>query len=78
MHVTTIILSTKFANKEEIVSGTRSEDPETLRLSSQRVFLGKIYSFFCLGYLFFLLDKKNCKYSHKSSDVYLVHILLEF
>ena len=41
--VTAIVLSmgTKFANKEEIVSGTRSEDSVTLRLSSLRVFAGK-------------------------------------
>ena len=61
MCVTAIILSmgTKFVNKEEIVSGTRSEDSVTLRLSSLRVFTRKMYSFFCLGYLFSLFVKKN-------------------
>ena len=59
--VTAIILSmgTKFVNKEEIVSGTRSEDSVTLRLSSLRVFTGKMFSFFCIGYLFFCLLKKS-------------------
>ena len=41
--VTAIVLSMgkKFVHKEEIVSGTRSEDSVTLRLSSLRVFTGK-------------------------------------
>ena len=60
LFMTAIILSTgtKFVNKEEIVSGTR-EGSVTLRLSSLRVFTGKMYSFFCLGYLFLLFIKKN-------------------
>ena len=53
-------MGTKFVNKEEIVSGTRSEDSLTLRLSSLRVFRRRMYSFFCLGYLFFLFVKKTC------------------
>ena len=58
--VTAIILSigTKFVNKEEAVSGTRSEDSATLRLSSLRAFTGKMYSFVCLGHLLFLFVKK--------------------
>ena len=41
-----LIVGTKVVNKEEIVSGTRSEDSVTLRLSSLRVFTGKCIVFF--------------------------------
>ena len=57
--VTAIVLSmgTQFVNKEEFVSGTRSEDSVTQCLSSLRVLTEMyIYIFFCLVVLF---DKKN-------------------
>ena len=46
--VTAIALSmgTKFVNKEEIVSGTRSDESVTLPLSSLRVLTGKCAVFF--------------------------------
>ena len=53
-------MGTKFVNKEEIVSGTRSEDSVTLRLSFLIASVHmKMYSFICLSYLFFLSVKKN-------------------
>ena len=60
VRVTAIVLSisTKFVNKEEIVSDTRSEDSVTLRLSSLRVFTGKMYSLF-YAFVFVLLVEKN-------------------
>ena len=59
--VTATILSmgTKFLNKEEIVSSTRGEESVTLRLSLLRVFTGKMYIFFCLGYLLFSFVEKK-------------------
>ena len=59
MCVTAIVISmsTKFVNKEEIVSGTRSEDSVTLRLSSLRVLTGKCLAL-CFIYTFFLFVKK--------------------
>ena len=41
-----LIMGTKVVHKEEIVSGTRSEDSVILRLSSLRVFTGKCIVFF--------------------------------
>ena len=57
--VTTIVFSmgNKFVNTEEIVSGTRSEDSVTPRLSSLRVFTSKCIVFVSM-HLFFLLVKK--------------------
>ena len=59
MCVTAIVhsMGTKFANKEEIISGTRSEDSVTICLSSLRV-LTEMYIniFLCLVVLF---DKIN-------------------
>ena len=51
MCVTAIILSmgTQFVNKEEIVSGTRSEDSVTLRLSSLQVLTEMYISIFLLS-----------------------------
>ena len=59
MCVTVIVIGmgTKFVNKEEIASGTRSDVSVTLRLSSLRVFKGKSIDFL-LGLLFFLFVKK--------------------
>ena len=59
MCVTVIVIGmgTKFVNKEEIASGTRSDVSVTLRLSSLRVFKGKFIDFL-LGLLFFLFVKK--------------------
>ena len=56
-----IVLSmgTKFVNKEEIVSGTQSEDSVTPRLSSLRVFTIKMYSNICLNVFVFYLYKKQ-------------------
>ena len=57
--VTAIVLSmgTQFVNKEEIVSGTRSEDSVTLCLSSLRVLTEMYkYVYFLLSVLF---DRKN-------------------
>ena len=55
MCVTATVLSmgTKFVNKEEIISGTCSEDLVSLHLSSLLGVYKNMYSF-CLMYLFFL------------------------
>ena len=61
MFVTAIvfIMGTKFVNKEEIVSATRSEDSVTLRLSSPRLFTRRRIVFVqCIS---FLLVGKNSK-----------------
>ena len=62
MCVTAIVLSmgTQFVDKEEIVSGTRSEDSATLSLSSLRVLTEMyiyiyIYILFCL--VFYVIKK---------------------
>ena len=56
--MTAIVLSmgTKFVNKEEIVSGTRSEDSVTVSFLTASVHR-KMYSL-CLMYLFLLFVKK--------------------
>ena len=71
-------MGTKFVDKEEIVSGTRSEDSATLRLSSLRVFTGKMYSLFCLGYLFFSFFKKNAQFEGHDIEIVLSLALLLF
>ena len=51
MWVTAIVLSmgTKFVDKEETVSGTRSKDSVTLPVSSLQVFTGKCLVFaYCI------------------------------
>ena len=62
--VPAIVLSTgtKFVNKEEIVSGTRSEDSVNLRLSSPRVFTMKMYSNLCFNVFAFFICKKRMFY----------------
>ena len=57
IYMTAIVLSMgiKFANKEEIVSDTRSEDSVTLLPSSLRVFTGK-----CIVFLFSLFVLSIC------------------
>ena len=60
MCVTAIVLSmgTQFVNKEEIVSGTPSEDSVTPCLSSLRMLTEMyIYIFFCL--VIYLIEKKE-------------------
>ena len=62
-----LIICTKFVNKEEIVSGTRSEDSVTLRLSSLRVFTMKIHSKLCFNVFVFLFVKKlQSSFQHTS------------
>ena len=51
-------IGTKYANKEEIVSGTPSEDSGTLRLSSLRAFTRTMYSKLCFTVFEFLFVKK--------------------
>ena len=74
--VPAIVLSmgSKFVNKEEIVSGTRSEVSVTLRLSSLRVFTMKMYIIVVLMYLFFICKKYNYNYKYKTKHKYMMPI----
>ena len=77
MCVTAIVLSmgTKFVNKEEIVSGTRSEDSVTLRLSTLRVFIMIMYSNLYFNVFGFFI-RNNKKFDLSVNKILFMHCWL--
>ena len=65
-----LIMGTTLVNKEEIVSGTRSEDSVTLRLSSLQVLTMKMYNNCCFNVFVFLFLKKTYTFATvRNSDL---------